>query len=213
MKQLQILILSTHAGPCQAQSFLKKHLEKNADYKKKHPSDNTRSSLARPSHPQTGPRDHRAWTTTVIPLLTISWGGAGSHVPPDLKESHQPQKPLHTFLHSAGKENRARAPPSPPKETSSTLQPGTWPTLMLGNPKTHCFPVRCLTKPAAHWQKYLSALRQTPTQCAWFNQESPNSRVFPAEREDIVQTHDRKLSSYQKMAVCHISSPHLQSSH
>lgn len=74
LKQLQILILSTHTGPCQAQSFLKKHLEKNADCKKKHPSDNTCSSLTRLSHPQTGPRDHSTWTTMVMSLLTNRLG-------------------------------------------------------------------------------------------------------------------------------------------
>lgn len=77
LKQLQILILSTHTGPCQAQSFLKKHLKKNADSKKKHPSDNTCCSLATLSCPQTGLRDHRAWTTMVMPLLTNHLGKSG----------------------------------------------------------------------------------------------------------------------------------------
>lgn len=44
-KQLQILILSTRTGPCQAQSFLKKHLEESADSKEKHPPADTTALL------------------------------------------------------------------------------------------------------------------------------------------------------------------------
>lgn len=130
LKQLQILILSTHTSPCQAQSLLKKPLEKNADYKKKHPSDTTAFSLAGLSHPQTGPRVRRAWTTMVMPLLTNQLGRCRLPHTPDREKSCQPQEPLQTFLHHAGKIKSCELP--------SALK-----EFFQASPNTTVFPAEC----------------------------------------------------------------------
>lgn len=130
LKHLQILVLSTHTSPCQAQSLLKKPLEKNADYKKKHPSDTTSFSLTGLSHPQTGPRDRSAWTTMVMPLLTNCLGRNRLPHTPNLEKSCWPQEPLYTFLHHAGKIKGFELP--------STLK-----ELFQASPNTTAFPAEC----------------------------------------------------------------------
>lgn len=136
----------------------------------------------------------KEWT----PAYLCIWKRAASHRSHYLPSSH-----------CAGREKRVTAPLSPPKETSSTLKPGTWPAPRLANPKPPRFPVFYFTKAPAHWQEYLSVPRQTPAQCAWFNQEPPNSTVFPAEWKEIMKMHNQTLSSYSKMAISRISSPEL----
>lgn len=79
----------------------------------------------------------------------------------------------------------------------------------VANPKLHRFPTFCFTKASAHWQEYLSLLRQTPAQCAWFDQEPLNSTVSPAEWKETMKMHDQRLNSYNKIAISRISSPEL----
>lgn len=102
-KQLQILILSTRTGPCQAQSFLKKHLEESADSKEKHPPADTTALLPNGAVPRLQGLQHGVEGSGLCGMLDsaaspalLYWAGNKA----ERQQSAQPKAELRSPTHA-----------------------------------------------------------------------------------------------------------------